>query len=69
MTATVKEIRDAVEFMERLVIFKSNRHRNLSDYGPFERLPRESFVDYCVRVRRYEFAADHKLPRLRMRKR
>ena len=49
--ATPKEIREAVEFMERLVILKSNRYQNLSHYGPVGRRPRENFVDYCLRVR------------------
>jgi hypothetical protein len=67
MKATTKEIREAVEFMERLVILKSNRHRNLSDYGPVARRSRESFVNYCLRVRRNHYAKNHKLPRLKMR--
>jgi hypothetical protein len=65
---TVAEIRDAVEFLERLTIFKTNRHKNLSSgFEPIIRLPRESFVNYALRVKA-AFPPDHKLPRLRMRK-
>lgn len=68
MKATEKEIRDAIEFMERLMILKSNRWRSLSDFGPIARKRRETFVNYCLRARTH-FPLDHNPPRLRLRKR
>lgn len=66
---TAKEIKEAAEFYERLVILKTNRHMNLTNpgYTPIARWPRESFVDYVIRVRA-AFPKNHKLPRLRVKK-
>jgi hypothetical protein len=64
-----KEMRDAIEFFERLTLFKTNGYRNLSSIiEPIARKPREHFVDYCVRVRA-AYPVDHKLPRQRLRRR
>jgi hypothetical protein len=71
--SAVREIRQAVEFAERLLIFKSNGHKTLTSDGYIEmcsalrRRPRENFVDYCMRVRG-QYAPDHKIRRLRLKK-
>jgi hypothetical protein len=69
LKAEIQKIRDSMEFYERLVLFKSNGHHNLSNavYEPIVRQSRESFVDYVLRVRE-AFPPDHTLPRLRLRK-
>ena len=65
---TLKEQRDAVEFFERLTLFKTNGFRNLSSIiEPIARKPREHFVDYCIRVRA-QYRPEHKLPRRRLRR-
>jgi hypothetical protein len=69
MKATTTEIRAAVEFLERLVLLKTNGGMNLSSpgYEPIWRRPRESFVNYALRVKR-NFKPDHKLPRKRLKR-
>lgn len=71
MSATAAEIREAIEFYERLVILKTNRHYNLSSgtHEPLSRKPRESFVDYALRIRREGFPGRPMLPRERIRRR
>jgi hypothetical protein len=45
------EERHAVEFLERLVLLKTNGRHRLAAFEPIRRRPREHFVDYALRVR------------------
>lgn len=65
--ATAREIRDAVAFVERLTIYKTNGRNRIEAFGGgLSRRPRESFVNYCLRVRA-GFPASHHLPTVRLR--
>lgn len=62
-----RELRNALEFYERIVLFKTNGKCDLSrTYPPIIRKPREHFADYVIRVRA-AFPVGHKLPRRRLR--
>lgn len=63
-----KELREAVRFIERLTVLKTNRHHGIFAYGGgLARRPREHFLDFCERVRT-EFPKKHRLPPARLRR-